>query len=183
MRSRSMGMQPALWAASTRNGTPRSRHMAPIRAISFTVPVTLEAWVHRDPRRRGHFPRELPGIDPPLGPASTTSTRTPEPRGPQGTEHGVVLHARGEHTVSGAQKTEEDGVQGLGRVLREDDPRGVCHVKELREELPRAQDRPTRLDGFRVTRPAGIAAPRRIASLMARGTPGGLGQEVAALSR
>jgi hypothetical protein len=36
-------MHPAVWAASSKNGTPRARQIAPISRAGSTVPLTLEA--------------------------------------------------------------------------------------------------------------------------------------------
>ena len=40
----SMGMLPALWAASTRKRMPRLLQIAPISASGLMAPLTLDAW-------------------------------------------------------------------------------------------------------------------------------------------
>ena len=39
-----MGKAPAVWAASNKRGTDFCLHAAAIGAISWTVPVTFDAW-------------------------------------------------------------------------------------------------------------------------------------------
>lgn len=52
---------------------------------------------------------------------------------PQGSEHGIVIEFRGDGVVTGAEQSEDDGVQTGRAAWRQEDGLGAGCVEELGE--------------------------------------------------
>ena len=135
----SMGTHPAVWDASTRNGTPRARQTAPILPMSLTAPVTFEACVThtiRVPAVIEQVRRAAVHLYSPVPRPRISSTDTPPGRkGAQaaGTELCSMLVVTTRST--GTQHPVQRSVKRFRGILGEDDVRGIRDVEKPAERF------------------------------------------------
>ena len=101
----------------------------------------------------------------------------------QGPHHRIMLDGGRDNMVARLEQAEEDAVERLRRVLREDDRERVRGADKLCHKLPRLKDYAGRLDGKPVAERPGLPPTASLNRAIASITAGGLGHEVAALSK
>ena len=135
----SIGSTPAVWAASTRNSTSRSRAMRPTSAIGLHGAEDVagvrqgdQARLRRDGRcgrRRGRSVPPLSARDAGQGDAAGQFQR------PQRPADAVVFQVGGDDVVAVVQDALEGHVQRVGAVEGEDEALGRLAVEELVEQV------------------------------------------------
>ena len=135
----SMGMTPAVWAASTRKSRSCSRASRPISAMGCTVPRTLLACVWAMSLVFGVMALRMASgstVPPPSAGDARQGDLAGQLHRPQRPADAVVFEVGGDDVIAFFQDALEGHVERVGAVEREDEALRLLAMKELVEPMP-----------------------------------------------